>query len=313
MTGKNRNTYLSDFRTNFQTDFRKNRGVYLMAAPVVLYYVVFHYLPMAGLVIAFQDYNLFRGFLGSQWVGLNNFIRFLTGPNIVRLVRNTFLINLYDIIFHFPAPIILALMINEFRLKKVKNVIQTVSYMPHFISLVVICGMITDFSRVKGLFNGIRALMGMAEINMLSQPEFFRPIFVGSSIWQNAGWGSIIYLATLSTVDPNLYEAAEIDGAGRFRRIVHITLPALTPVITIQLIMRLGHILSLGFEKVMLLYNPLTYETADVISTYLYRYGLQQANYSFGTAAGLVNSLIQILVLVTVNSIFRHFAEESLW
>jgi putative aldouronate transport system permease protein len=284
-----------------------------MAAPVVLYYVVFHYLPMAGLVIAFQDYNLFRGFLGSQWVGLNNFIRFLTGPNIVRLVRNTFLINLYDIIFHFPAPIILALMINEFRLKKVKNVIQTVSYMPHFISLVVICGMITDFSRVKGLFNGIRALMGMAEINMLSQPEFFRPIFVGSSIWQNAGWGSIIYLATLSTVDPNLYEAAEIDGAGRFRRIVHITLPALTPVITIQLIMRLGHILSLGFEKVMLLYNPLTYETADVISTYLYRYGLQQANYSFGTAAGLVNSLIQILVLVTVNSIFRHFAEESLW
>jgi putative aldouronate transport system permease protein len=302
---KGRNTYLSDFQ--------KNRGVYLMAIPVVLYYAVFHYLPMAGLVIAFQDYNLFKGFLGSQWVGLNNFIRFLTGPNIVRLVRNTFLINLYDIVFHFPAPVILALMINEFRLGKVKNIIQTISYMPHFVSLVVICGMITDFSRVKGLFNGIRLLMGMPEINMLSQPEFFRPIFVGSSIWQNAGWGSIIYLATLSTVDPNLYEAAEIDGAGRFRRIVHITLPALTPVITIQLIMRLGHILSLGFEKVMLLYNPLTYETADVISTYLYRYGLQQANYSFGTAAGLANSLIQILVLVTVNGLFRHFSEESLW
>jgi putative aldouronate transport system permease protein len=298
---------------SYLQDFRKNKGLYLMALPVLVYYIIFHYLPMAGLVIAFQDYNLFKGFQGSKWVGLDNFIRFLTGPNIARLIRNTFLINIYDIIFGYPAPIILALMINECQLGKVKKAVQTISYMPHFISLVVICGMINDFSRVKGLFNGLRTLFGMPALNLLSQPEFFRPIFVSSSIWQGMGWGSIIYLATLSTVDPNLYEAAEIDGAGRFRRILHISLPALAPVITIQFIMRLGYILSVGFEKVMLLYNPLTYETADVISTYLYRYGLQQANYSFGTAAGLVNSLIQILVLVTVNGLFKRFGNESLW
>jgi putative aldouronate transport system permease protein len=302
---KGQDTYLQDFQ--------KNKGVYLMALPVLVYYIVFHYLPMAGLVIAFQDYNLFRGFRGSKWVGLENFIRFLTGPNIVRLIRNTFLINFYDIVFGFPAPVILALMINEFQLRKIKKVVQTISYMPHFISLVVICGMINDFSRVKGLFNGLRSIFGLPAVNLLSDPALFRPIFVSSSIWQGVGWGSIIYLATLSTVDPNLYEAAEIDGAGRFRRILHISLPVLVPIITVQFIMRLGHILSLGFEKVMLLYNPLTYETADVISTYLYRYGLQQANYSFGTAAGLINSLIQIMVLVTVNGLFRHFTDESLW
>jgi putative aldouronate transport system permease protein len=278
-----------------------------------LFYAVFKYLPYGGLVIAFQDYNLFKGITGSKWVGFANFIRFLTGPAIVRLLRNTFLINIYSIIFGFPAPIIFALMLNEVRTGFSKKVVQTISYMPHFISLVVICGMINDFSREKGLFNGIIGALGFETQNLLSNANLFRVIYVSSDIWQGVGWGSIIYLASLSTIDPNLYDAAKIDGAGRVRCILHISLPALVPIITVQFIMRIGNILSVGFEKIMLLYNPLTYETADVISTYLYRYGLQQANYSFGTAAGFFNSTVNIIVLVTVNWLFKRFTEESLW
>jgi putative aldouronate transport system permease protein len=300
-------------RNRLKDDFNANRAVYLMALPVFLFYFVFKYLPYGGLVIAFQNYNLFRGISGSRWVGLANFIRFLTGPSIARLIRNTLLINIYSIVFGFPAPIIFALMLNELRAGKVKKIIQTISYMPHFISLVVVCGMITDFSRERGLFNALTGLVGAQPLNLLSQSWLFRPIYVTSGIWQELGWGSIIYIATLSTVDQNLYDAAQIDGAGRFRRILHISLPALVPIITVQFIMRIGSILSVGFEKIMLLYNPLTYETADVISTYLYRYGLEQANYSLGPAAGLFNSIINIAVLCTVNWLFKRFSEESLW
>jgi putative aldouronate transport system permease protein len=194
-----------------------------------------------------------------------------------------------------------------------KKTIQTISYMPHFISLVVICGIISDFSRVEGVFNVVLSVFGFAPRNLLSEAGLFRTIFVSSSIWQTIGWNSIIYIATLSTVDPNLYDAAEIDGAGRLSRIIHISLPSLIPIITVQFIMRIGNILSVGFEKVILLYNPLTYSTGDVISTYIYRFGLEQANYSFGTAVGIFNSIINIAVLVSVNSLFRRFSEESLW
>jgi putative aldouronate transport system permease protein len=304
---------MTNFGNRLVRDFEKNRGVYLMALPVFLFYFIFKYLPYTGLVIAFQNYNLFRGILGSKWVGFTNFIRFVTGPNIGRLIGNTLLINIYSIIFGFPAPIIFALMLNEFRPGMSKKVIQTISYMPHFISLVVVCGMISDFCRERGLFNVINKFLGAESVNLLSQPRLFRPIYVASGIWQGLGWGSIIYLASLSTVDPNLYDAAQIDGAGRFRRMLHISLPALVPIITVQFIMRIGNILSVGFEKIMLLYNPLTYETADVISTYLYRYGLEQANYSFGTAVGLFNSAVNITVLITVNWLFKRFTEDSLW
>lgn len=284
-----------------------------MALPVLTFYVIFRYVPLSGLVIAFQDYNLFRGFTGSPWVGFENFIRFFNGPNVYRLIRNTFLINFYSILFGFPAPIILALMINELKTGKFKKTVQTISYMPHFISLVVMCGMINDFCRTKGVFNSLLSFFGIGPSNLLGQPELFRLIYVSTSIWQSVGWSSIIYIATLSTVDPNLYDAAEIDGAGRTRKILHISLPALMPVITVQFIMRIGHILSVGFEKIILLYNPLTYETADVISTYVYRAGLLNSNYSFGTAVGIFNSVVNIGILVLVNGLFKRFGEDSLW
>jgi putative aldouronate transport system permease protein len=294
-------------------DFQRNKAVYLMAIPMFLFYIIFKYVPMGGLVIAFQKYNLFKGFWGSQWIGLENFIRFFTGPYVFRLIRNTVLINFYSIFFGFPVPIVFALMLNEVKTGSLKKTIQTISYMPHFISLVVVCGLINDFSRIDGVFNAFLSNFGLKPVNLLSEAGLFRIIFVGSSIWQTIGWSSIIYIATLSTVDPNLYDAAKIDGAGRLGRIIHISLPSLIPIITVQFIMRIGNILSVGFEKIILLYNPLTYSTADVISTYIYRFGLEQANYSFGTAVGIFNSIVNIAVLIGVNSLFRRFSEESLW
>jgi putative aldouronate transport system permease protein len=294
-------------------DFQRNKPVYLMAIPMFLFYLIFKYVPMGGLVIAFQKYNLFKGFWGSQWIGLENFIRFFTGPYVFRLIKNTVLINFYSIFFGFPVPIIFALMLNEVKPGLLKKTIQTISYMPHFISLVVVCGLITDFSRIDGVFNAFLSNFGLKPVNLLSEAGLFRIIFVGSFIWQTIGWSSIIYIATLSTVDPNLYDAAKIDGAGRLSCIIHISLPSLVPIITVQFIMRIGNILSVGFEKIILLYNPLTYSTADVISTYIYRFGLEQANYSFGTAVGLFNSIVNIAVLIGVNSLFRRFSEESLW
>lgn len=285
-----------------------------MALPVLLNYIIFHYIPLPGLAIAFQDYNLFKGIRGSEWVGFENFIKFFSSTHFTRVMRNTFTISILSIVFTFPLPIIFALMLNEVGGKHFKKAVQTVSYMPHFISLVVICGMISDFCRTGGIFNDLRMFLGASErVDLLAVPEYFYTIFIGSGIWQQLGWNSIIYLASLSSVDPNLCEAAYVDGAGRFQRIWHITLPSLVPIISIQLIMRMGHILSVGFEKIILLYNPMTYEKADVISSFVYRYGLQNANYSYGTAVGLFNSVINITCLVVVNKIVGKLTSSSLW
>ena len=223
-----------------------------MAIPVICYYFIFRYVPMAGIVIAFQDFKIIKG-LSSDWVGLKHFIDFLSGPFAWRTIRNTLLLNIYQLMFGFPLPIIFALMVNEVQSKVFQKVTQTISYMPHFISTVIICGMIMDFSRTNGLFNDIFSPFMSERINFLSDPKYFRIIFVGSSTWQGIGWGSIIYLATLSSVDLNLYDAAAIDGATRLQRIWNISLPSLVPIIAIQLIMRLGSIMSMGFEKVILL------------------------------------------------------------
>lgn len=299
---------------NFARDYKLNKAVYFMALPIIIYYIIFEYIPLGGLVIAFQKFNLFKGFAGSDWVGFDNFVKFFTSRHAFRLIRNTFMLSTYSIIFSFPTPIIFALMINEVSNSAFKKISQTISYMPHFISLVVICGMIHDFSSTNGLFNDIIMFLGGKErTNLLSNVDLFRPIYIGSGIWQGMGWSSIIYIATLSNVDPNLYDAAYIDGAGRLRRILYVTFPAIVPVISVQLIMRMGRILSVGFEKVILLYNPLTYEKADVISTFVYRYGLQEANYSYGTAVGIFNSTINIAILLLVNKIFRSFTSNSLW
>ena len=295
-------------------DFIANKGLYWMALPVILWYILFQYAPLPGLAIAFQDYNMFRGFSGSEWVGFENFLRFFKSPNCWRVVRDTFSISMLSVLFSFPTPILFALMVNELSTRWYKKTIQTVSYMPHFISMVVVCGMISDFCRTNGLFNDVRMLFGAAgRKDLLSDPDLFYTIFIGSGTWQGMGWSSIIYLATLSSIDPNLYEAAYIDGAGRLQRIWHITLPGIVPVIAIQLIMRLGSVLSVGFEKIILLYNPLTMEKADVISSYVYRAGLQDANYSYGAAVGLFNSVVNIVSLILFNSLSRKLTEASLW
>lgn len=289
------------------------RYIYLMALPVILYYLIFHYIPITGNIIAFQDFIPFKGFLKSEFVGFQHFIDFFNSPYAFRVIRNTILMNVLDIIFGFPFPIILALLINEIHNRYFKKVVQTISYFPHFISLVVVCGMIADFSRTTGLFNVIRDIFGLEAENLLINNEYFRTIFVGSGIWKQVGWNSILYMATISAIDPTLYEAAEIDGAGRFKKLWHITLSSLVPLMTIQFILRIGNVMSVGFEKVILLYNPSTYEVADVITSFVYRRGLEEMNYSFGTAVGLFNSVINVIFLVTANRLIRKYSENSLW
>lgn len=284
-----------------------------MLLPLLLYYFIFHYIPMAGAIIAFQNYKPALGFLKSPWIGFTHFVDFFTGPYAWRLIRNTLVLNIYQIIFGFPVPILLALMINEIRIRSFKKVVQTISYMPHFISLVVICGMLVTFCRTDGLFNDFRVLFGMERLSLLAENSMFRTIFTASGVWQTMGWGSIIYLATLSTVDPNLYEAASLDGAGRISKIIHVSFPALTPIIIIQLIMRIGNILTQGFEKIILLYSPLVYENADVISSYVYRRGLQEMDYSFGAAMGIFNSIINLTILVLANYAAKKTWNQSLW
>jgi len=301
------------FRKRWDRNFLKYKYIYLMIIPVLAFYIIFHYIPMGGAIIAFQDYKPGLGFSRSPWVGFRHFSDFLGGPYAWRLIRNTLLINVYALIFGFPAPIFLALLINEIRARTYKKVLQTVSYMPHFISLVVICGLLQIFCRTDGIFNDLLAFFGADRSNLLARAELFRGIFVGSNIWQNIGWGSIIYLAVLSGVDTNQYEAAAIDGANRLQQLIHVSLPALVPVIIVQLIMRIGNILSQGFEKIILLYSPLIYDTADVITSYVYRRGLVQMDYSFGSAVGIFNSIVNLTTLVLANYIAKRTTKESLW
>lgn len=295
-------------------DIRKNLAIYAMALPVVLYFFVFKYVPMYGAVIAFKDYSVAKGIWGSEWVGFEHFRSFFESYYFFRVLRNTFLISFYNLIFGFPAPIILALMLNEVRIKWFKSVIQTVSYLPHFISLVVICGLIIDFTNRGGVINSIIVFFGGEDSALLNSAGNFRTIFVSSSIWQEVGWSSIIYLAALSGINPELYEAARVDGAGRFRQIWSITLPGLIPTIMILLILRIGGLMEVGFEKIVLLYNPNTYETGDVISSFVYRMGLSQGNdYSYTTAVGLFQSLINFILLISANSLSRKFSGSRLW
>lgn len=296
-------------------DFHRYKFVYLLMIPVLAYFILFKYFPMTKMVIAFQNFKPAKGIAGSAWVGLKNFEKFFNLRYCWRLIRNTLLLSMYSIIFAFPAPILFALMLNEVKHRGAKRVMQTISYMPHFISLVVVCGLIVNFCSTNGMFNVAIGFFdrNWQSPNLLSVPEYYRTIHIGSSVWQTMGWDSIIYLATLSGIDPQLYEAAYMDGASKLRRIWHITLPGLVPIIVVKFIMRLGNVMSVSTEKILLLYNSLTYETADTISTYMYRYGLLGQNYSMGAAVGVFNTIISILILVSVNTIFRKLTEESLW
>ena len=303
----------SSFFYRVKKDWIRNRSLYLMIIPVLIFFILFHYKPMYGAIIAFKDYTPALGIAESPWVGWQNFTRFFSSVYFKRLICNTILLSFYSLLFGFPAPIILALLLNEVKNKKFKGLTQTVTYLPHFISMIVVTGMLVDFSMTSGLFNDIIELFGGERSPLLQNPDLYRTIYVASGIWQEIGWGSIIYLSALSGVDSQLYEAAQIDGAGKWKQLIHVTLPGIAPTIIIMFILKMGTLMNMGYEKTILLYNPATYETADIISSYIYRIGLLEQDWSYSTAIGLFNSVINLGLLLITNKIARKCGETSLW
>lgn len=293
---------------------KRDRLLLLMLLPGILYFLVFKYAPMYGVVIAFQKYNLYKGIFQSEWVGFKYFIEFFQGPDMWRLIRNTLLINIYQLLFAFPAPIILALAFNELRKAWFKKVSQTISFLPHFISTVVIAGLVVNFlSPSSGIANKLLGLFDISPISFLLIPDYFRTIFIGMGIWKSVGWGTIIYLAAIAGINPELYEAASIDGASKLKKVWYVTLPGIMPVIIILFILQLGDILSVGAESIILLYNPVTYETADVLSTYVYRRGLISGEFSFAAAVDLFNSVVGLILVFAANKISKKVTETSIW
>ena len=284
-----------------------------MLAPVLLYVLIFNYAPMFGLVISFQDYSLTRGVMGSKWIGLKNFEDFFSSMYFGRTLGNTLILSGLDLLVCFPAPIILALMLNEVGCLRFKKTIQTVSYMPHFISMVVVAGLIKEFCSSTGVVAQFVQFFGGKAQSYISQPQYFRAIFTVSQVWQTIGFNSIVFLAALSGIDMQLYEAARIDGAGRLRQTWHVTLPGIIPTIIIMLILRCGAIMNVNFEKVLLLYSPSTYATADVISTYVYRAGIIKQKIGYSTAVGLFNSVVSLLLVLGANALSNRYTESSLF
>ncbi|ABX41051.1 ABC transporter permease [Lachnoclostridium phytofermentans] len=299
---------------NIGYDFKKNKLIYLMSLPIVIWFIIFCYVPMGGILMAFEKYSPVKGIIGSDWVGFGNFRAFFQGPYFLRLMKNTVVLGVLDLIVGFPAPIIFALLLNEITTKKFKKTVQTISYMPYFISSVVLCGLITDFCASGGvLSNLVAGVTNSGGRNLLGISSYFRPIFVLSNLWQGLGYGSIIYIASLSSVDQELYEAAVMDGANRIKQTIHITLPGIAPTIIIMLILRISTLLQVSSDKILLLYNPSIYKTADVINTYVYREGLQNYNYGLSSAVGLFNSLIATALLLITNKISAKCSDTSLF
>ncbi|MCH5287587.1 MAG: sugar ABC transporter permease [Christensenellaceae bacterium] len=294
-------------------NYRSNRLLYWMVLPVVVYLLIFNYVPMGGLVMSFQNYTYAKGILHSDWVGLKNFRDFFQGLFFIRTLRNTLVLSGLDLLFNFPSAILFALLLNEVNNLKFKKVIQTVSYMPHFISMIVVAGLILEFTNSTGVFSSIAQALGGQAKSYITFPQYFRTIFTVSSVWQSIGFDSIIYLAALSGVNDELYEAACIDGAGRLKQTIHVTLPGIMPTIIMMLILRCGAIMNVNFEKVLLLYSPSTYETADVISTYVYRTGIVKQKISFSTAVGMFNSVVSFILVLSANALSKRYSEISLF
>lgn len=294
-------------------DFRRNFILYLMVFPAVLFYLIFHYLPMGGLIMAFQNFKPKLGLLKSPFVGFENFIDFFSSIYFTRTVRNTLAISVLELVISFPVTILFALLLNEVKSQKFKRTVQTVSYMPHFISMVVVAGLILDFCDSKGVVAQLVGLFTGDVQNLLSRPEYWRPVYIISGLWKELGFGSIIYLAALAGVDQQLYEAAAIDGAGRLKQTIYITLPGISSTIIIMLILKIGQMMAVGYEKTILLYNPQVYETADIISSYVYRKGLLEFNYGYSTAVGMFNSVINFVLLILANTVSKKISETSLF
>lgn len=306
-------TVKKTFINGWKKDFKRNKALYIMMIPVLAFYILFCYKPMYGALIAFKDYSPRLGMVESPWIGLDNFKAFFSSPDFVRVFRNTLTISISSLIFGFPAPIIFALLMNELANGVFKRSVQTFSYMPHFISMVVICGMIKTFVGSDGIIGSLVNSITGNTGSLLMQPNKFVPIYVLSGIWQTMGWSAIIYLAALSGIDPQLYEAAELDGAGKAAKMFKITLPSIGLTIITMLIIQIGHIMSVGYEKVILLYNPLIYETSDIISSYVYRQAFETRNWGYSTAVGLFNSVINLMLLIVSNKISKRVTDSGLW
>lgn len=290
------------------------RALILMSLPGLAAVFIFSYIPMYGIVIAFQNYNPVDGiFAMNNWVGLKYFKQFLSNPYLFRLIRNTLLLGIYTLLWSFPAPIIFALLMDQLTSAKFKKAVQSISYMPYFISTVVIVGLVKSFCSVDGVINVIREAFGGQAISFMTDPKYFRTIFIASNIWQGLGWGTIVYLAALSAVDPQLHEAATLDGANRWQRIRYVSWPAIIPTTTIMLILESGKIISSDFTKVLLLYNESTYETADIIGTYVYREGILGGKFEYTTAIGLLTSLLSFVMLLIANFLSKKISDNSLW
>lgn len=312
-----KSTFKGTFKVRVKKDFKKNHILYFMLLPGIIYYIVFHYIPMYGVLLAFKDFNPRLGITASPWCdyyGFENFVQFFKSYNFSSLIINTITISLYSLLVGFPCTVLFALLLNYIPGKGFKKTVQMVSYAPHFISVVVICGMITIFLQPDtGIVNVLLSLFGKESIPFLQKASYFKTIYVVSGVWQSLGWGSIIYISALAGVDADLHEAARIDGASKVKRILHIDIPCIMPTIVMMFILQVGKIMNVGFEKIFLLQNDLNRSSSDVISTFVYRVGLINNDYSYSTAIGLFNSAINIILLITFNKLAKKVTKYSLW
>ncbi|QOR71387.1 sugar ABC transporter permease [Ruania alkalisoli] len=302
-----------DGRPSLRRSIRRDWRLYTFLVLPIVYLLVFKYTPMAGNIIAFRRFRPGGSIFGDEWVGLHYIEQFLNDPTFWRVFTNTLVLGSLTLLIVFPLPIILALMLNEVRTRFFKRFVQTVSYLPHFMSIVIVAGMVLQLTSLNGSVNQLIEAIGGEPISFMQDPDWFRTIYISSEIWQTVGWGTILYLAALTTIDDQLYEAARIDGAGRWLQTWHITLPGIRPTMMVLLILNIGQFMAVGFEKILLLYNPLLYPTADVIATYLYRVGIGSGSYSYSTAIGLFEALIGVTLVMTANAISRRVSGSSLW
>jgi putative aldouronate transport system permease protein len=301
-------------KKSFLEQLNESKYLLLIFMPCFLYFIVFKYAPMFGIIISFKNYNIFKGVWDSPWVGLKYYKMFFANPDSFAIIKNTVLLGIYKLFWEFPAPILFALILNEVKNAYFKKTVQTISYLPHFISTVIVASMVLEFlSPRSGFINTILTSFGREPINFMADPGWFRTVYIVSDIWQQLGWGTIIYLAALTGISPELYEAADMDGASKLGQVWYVTLPCLAPTIITMFILNTGKVLEIGFEKVFLLYNPAIYETADVISTYVYRVGLQNGNFSYATAINLSMSIVSLILICSTNYLSKKLSETSIW
>lgn len=305
---------VSKAKNTFWKRVLRNKYIYLMVLPGFLYFIIFKYIPMAGLVIAFQDYQPYKGFLGSEWVGLEHFRRLFTDPGFWQIFKNTLIVFVVNILFYFPIPIILSVMLNEVANGYFKRLVQTIVYIPHFLSWVIIVSIsFVMLTMDGGIINELMATLGLQPVNFLMNSEWFYPMYVLQVIWREAGWGTIVFLAAMASIDPGLYEAARMDGAGRFRQIWHITLPGIRNVIVVLLILKIGNVLDTSFEHIYLLLNSMNKDVAEILDTFVYTAGLKQGQFSFSTAVGLFKSVIGFALVVGSNWLAKKFGEDGVY